>query len=455
MNNLDARIAALREAVARAPENAELHALLAESFEAIGDLAGAESSFKDALALAPADNALTLGLVRVLGEQGRDKAALAILDSHSEIGTPNAEIKIEHARRLLAAERQEEALKCYEAAVSEDPSLADAFLARRLGAAREGASPQATPPQSESRERVPVTEVAPDGGDDILELEKTGLSFADVGGLDDVKRQVRMKIIEPMRSPEVFRAFGKKAGGGILLYGPPGCGKTHLARATAGEVDAAFFAVGIHDVLDMWLGQSEKRLHAIFDQARRHRPAVLFFDEVDALGASRTDMRTAAGRHVINQFLNELDGIKQGNDDLLVLAATNAPWHLDAAFRRPGRFDRVIFVPPPDHVARVRILELLCEGRPTKNLDLEQVAKKTQGLSGADLKALVDRAVEDKLEASLSSGRAEALETRDLLRIAKRQRPSTKDWFATVRNYVLYSNDSGLYDDVRDYMGLQ
>src|SRR5262249_52758454 len=152
--------------------------------------------------------------------------------------------------------------------------------------------------------------------------------------------------------------------------------------------------VGIHDVLEMWIGQSERNLHAIFATAREHRPCVLFFDEVDALGASRGDMKHSAGRQTINQFLAELDGMQADNDGVLVLAATNAPWHMDSAFRRPGRFDRVIFVPPPDVEARAEILRLLLAGKPQQDVDTAAVAKKTDRFSGADLRAVVDRAVE-------------------------------------------------------------
>ena len=134
--------------------------------------------------------------------------------------------------------------------------------------------------------------------------------------------------------------------------------KTHLARATAGEINATFLSVGISDVLEMWLGNSERNLHQLFQQARRNKPCVLFFDEVDALAASRTDMRTSAARHMINQFLSEMDGVDSSNEGVLTLAATNAPWHVDAAFRRPGRFDRILFVPPPDQAARAAILRI-------------------------------------------------------------------------------------------------
>ncbi|HEX2208790.1 MAG TPA: ATP-binding protein, partial [Longimicrobium sp.] len=286
----------------------------------------------------------------------------------------------------------------------------------------------------------------------IASVERPKIGFAQVGGMEALKEQIGLKIIHPLRHPEMYRAYGRPIGGGILMYGPPGCGKTHLARATAGEVDAAFISVGIHEVLDMWIGQSERNLAELFAQARRQAPCVLFFDEVDALASRRSDFRTSAGRPLINQFLSELDGIDGGNDGLLVLAATNAPWHLDPAFRRPGRFDRVLFVPPPDVPARAAILEILTQGKPAERLDHDKVARKTDGFSGADLKAVVDLAIERKLSDAIRTGRAVPITTDDLLKAVKEVRPSTREWFATARNYVMYANEGGLYDDVKPWL---
>ncbi|HVJ83200.1 MAG TPA: ATP-binding protein, partial [Planctomycetia bacterium] len=282
--------------------------------------------------------------------------------------------------------------------------------------------------------------------------ERPKIKFEDVGGMDSLKDEIRMKIIHPLTHAEMFKAYGKAIGGGILMFGPPGCGKTHLARATAGEISARFLAVGINDILDMWIGNSEKNLHELFEQARRSKPCVLFFDEVDALAASRSDMLKSGGRQLINQFLSELDGIGASNDGLLILAATNAPWHLDAAFRRPGRFDRILFVPPPDQSARAAILRILLEGKPVDRIDYDQVAKKTPDCSGADLKALVDVAVEAKLREALKTGVPAPLTTKDLVGAAKEIRPTSKEWFATARNYALYANQSGTYDDILKYL---
>lgn len=286
-------------------------------------------------------------------------------------------------------------------------------------------------------------------------LEKPEIRFDEVGGMEAVKEQIRVKIIYPISHADMYAAYGKQVGGGILMFGPPGCGKTYLARATAGEVDAHFLSIGINEVLDMWIGNSERNLHELFDQARRNRPCVVFFDEVDALGASRSDMRQSAGRHLVNQFLAELDGVDSNNEGLLILGATNAPWHVDSAFRRPGRFDRVLFVPPPDAPAREEILKILLIGKPVDDVNVAKVAAKTDEYSGADLKAVVDTAIEVKLQEAIRSGKPSPIQTRDLLGVLKTVRPTTREWFSTARNHALYANQGGVYDEILDYLKLK
>jgi SpoVK/Ycf46/Vps4 family AAA+-type ATPase len=165
-------------------------------------------------------------------------------------------------------------------------------------------------------------------------------------------------------------------------------------------------------------------------------------------------MRTSSGRHLINQFLAELDGVDGQNDGLLIMGATNAPWHLDSAFRRPGRFDQVVFVPPPDAQARSAILKVLLRERPTRAIDFDKVASRTDRFSGADLRGIVDTAVSRKLDEAMRTGDPRPIETDDLLHALRGARSTTADWFSTARNYVLYANDSGLYDAVRPYLKL-
>ncbi len=283
-------------------------------------------------------------------------------------------------------------------------------------------------------------------------LETPQVNFTNLGGMESVKEEIRLRIIHPLTHPEIYQSYGMKSGGGILLYGPPGCGKTHLARATAGEISAMFLSVGIHEVLDMWLGQSERNLHELFETARAQKPCVLFFDEVDALGANRSDLRGSAGRQLVNQFLSEMDGLQSENEGVLVLAATNAPWQLDSAFRRPGRFDRMLFIPPPDEEARKSILEILLRNKPCESLDFKKLAAKSKGFSGADLKGVVDEAVSRKLSDAMRKGRPELISTKDLLSALETRKPSTREWFQSARNYALYANQGGAYDEVIQYM---
>jgi SpoVK/Ycf46/Vps4 family AAA+-type ATPase len=368
-----------------------------------------------------------------------------------------------HARLLLHQGNLTRARNEYLKAIDADPTVADSTLAEQLGLTSGNEHLQYFHPENEDTKQQDSEIVdgrirlsaGEDGEAPVLDMERPALGFDDVGGMDAVKEDIQMKIIHPLTHPEIYAAYGKAIGGGILMYGPPGCGKTHLARATAGEVKAKFIPVGINDVLDMWLGNSERNLHEIFEQARRNTPCVLFFDEVDALGASRTDMRHSAGRHIINQFLSELDGVKAANEGVLILGATNAPWHLDNAFRRPGRFDRIIFVPPPDASARAAILRILLKDKPTQDVDHNFIAKKSKDFSGADLKAVVDIAVEEKLREAMKQGTPTPLTTKNLQKAIKQVKPSTKEWFATARNYALYANQGGLYDDILDYLKIK
>lgn len=469
----------LRAALRHSPDNAPLLLHVADTVLKKGAFAEAEALFKRALALDSTSVEARLGLAIAFFQQGKHGAAHVIVEDMVKQPTAPARVWLLQARLALHAGEPRLAARHYLKAREIEPLIADialeAELAPHLPPRPSPAAPPPSPPVlkpkppaesenpffapdaeagDEERERLPSGDLPGETRTDA-EPEHPDLTFADVGGMERVKEEVRMKIILPLKQPELFKAYGKKIGGGILMYGPPGCGKTFLARATAGEVKAGFLAIGISDVLDMWIGQSEKNLHALFEQARSHRPCVLFFDEVDALGANRTDMLKSGGRHLINQFLSELDGVASSNEGVLILAATNAPWHLDPAFRRPGRFDRILFVPPPDAPARASILRLLLKGKPVAEIDFDALAKKTDGYSGADLKAVIDVAVEEKLRAAMKSGTVQPLTGRDLLDAVKRHKPTVADWFQTARNHALYANQSGLYDDILAHLNIK
>jgi AAA+ superfamily predicted ATPase len=444
----DDTIRALREALRASPQNSALRLHLAEMLLSHGQAEEAEKAFREGLAQSPNSLPMTLGLARAFYQQGKHSHALVIVEDLVKRPHAPARAFLLQAKLLAGVGEVQQAVSAYRRAIELERELADPEFAARLGVGAHETDSEVV----DGKVRAAWGEEDQDATPRTVERPK--LKFSDVGGMDAVKEEIRLKIIHPLTHPELYRAYGKTVGGGILLYGPPGCGKTYLARATAGEIQAAFISVGINDVLDMWIGNSERNLHSLFEQAREHKPCVLFFDEVDALGASRSDMRHHAGRQLINQFLAEMDGVRASNDGVLILAATNAPWHLDSAFRRPGRFERVLFVPPPDTPARAAILRLHCKGKPTEDIDFDRLGAKTEHFSGADLKAVVDLAIERKLQAALQEGVPKPLTTKDLLSALGALKPTTREWFATARNYALYSNQGGIYDDILHYLKL-
>ncbi len=398
------------------------------------------ASLQTAVAAAPADLVLRRHLAGLLVESGRGAEALA------------------HLSQVLF----------------EEPGDAEALamLGRASGQLTAGAvaAPDTVPvgsqrpePQSEPDE---VGEASQDEEFDweaaqrefdeeqlsVGQLERPSLRLADVGGMHQVKARLEAAFLAPMRNPELRRAYRKSLRGGLLLYGPPGCGKTFLARAVAGELGAAFHAVSLADILDMWVGSSERNLQQLFRTARSHAPCVVFLDEVDALGHKRSELSHTGTRGTVNQLLNELDNVQQDNEGVFVLAATNAPWDVDPALRRPGRFDRTLLVLPPDQEARRAILALHLQDRPVVGVDLDKVAKATEDFSGADLAHVVEAAAEHAMLDAAKTGVVRPINQRDLSRALKEVRPSTGAWLQSARNVAMFGNESGEYDDLLAYL---
>ncbi|MGA3599158.1 AAA family ATPase [Lysinibacillus agricola] len=285
----------------------------------------------------------------------------------------------------------------------------------------------------------------------IVKKGKEQITFADVAGLDDLKKTINLRIISPFYNKGLFAKFRKKVGGGVLLYGPPGCGKTFIAKATAGECKANFYPIHITDILSAYTGESELNLKSFFDKARFQRPSIMFFDEVDTLGYSRSQS-SERSRSLINTFLTEMEGIDTSTDEVLVMAATNTPWDVDNALKRPGRFDRLIFVAPPDKKAREQIFKLKLAGRYAEEIDVATLAAQTEFFSGADIENVIELATENVLAEILTTGNERPIATTDLLHVLEELQPSTLDWLRTAKNYVKYSNQSGLYNDVEKYL---
>ncbi|MEM0052110.1 MAG: CDC48 family AAA ATPase [Sulfolobales archaeon] len=225
-------------------------------------------------------------------------------------------------------------------------------------------------------------------------VEVPEVRWSDIGGLDEVKQQLREAVEWPLKYPEVFEKMGIRPPKGVLLYGPPGCGKTLLAKAVATESGANFIAIRGPEVLSKWVGESERAIREIFRRARQVAPAVIFFDEIDAITPMRGQRHdSGVTDRIVNQLLAEMDGITMLKN-VVVIGATNRIDIIDPALLRPGRFDRVIYVPPPDRRARLEILKVHTRKVPlASDVDLEKLAELTEGYSGADLEALVREAV--------------------------------------------------------------
>lgn len=395
-----------------------------------------------------------------------------------EAAPDDADLRLLLARRLAAEERADEALEQARLLLATDPAnisvlrlaaasaqkagMTDAAVGYRrlissLGAADESATLTtaafddlgAAPAEGRYLEAPEEVSAAASVYDQV---EAPAITLADVAGMESVKRRLNETFLGPLHHPELRAAFGASLRGGLLLYGPPGCGKTFVARALAGELAAGFISIGINDVLDPYLGEAERRLHELFELARRSAPCVMFLDEVDALGQKRSYLRGSAGRSVVNQLLAELDSVTSVNEGVFVLAATNHPWDVDTALRRPGRFDRSLLVVPPDEAARLGILASNLAGKPTEELDLRAVASATDGYSGADLRHLCESAGQAALARSLKSGRVEPITDNDLRQTMSDVRPSTTGWLDMAKNYALFANESGQYDELAAYL---
>ena len=231
------------------------------------------------------------------------------------------------------------------------------------------------------------------------------VSFNDVAGLDDVKKSIEEKIILPRKYPDIYKNYKIKSGSGILLYGLPGTGKTMIAKATAHEVNAPFYQVKCSDISSKWVGESERNIKNLFDTARQHKTAVIFFDEFDSIASSRKDDNSASRNSVVNELLTQIQGFNDSdNSTLLLIAATNKPWLIDSALLRPGRFGERICVPLPDKKSRKYLIDMCLKDIPiSKNLDIDKIVEYTEGFSGADITEFCTRMKDNPLRKSIAS----------------------------------------------------
>jgi SpoVK/Ycf46/Vps4 family AAA+-type ATPase len=402
-----------------------------------------------------------------------DDALVQSLSAAVERSPDSIELRLHLAELLFERGRYPEALTHCSAALNQDPANKAAVeLLQRctvaLGSRTD--SPKETKPASAPSAgfdwRAAEKQVGdiiqpafveeppePVGDADHDAVQRSMTRLSDVAGMSDVKRQLELSLLGPLRNPELMKAYKISARGGLLLYGPPGCGKTYIARAVSGELGASFYPIGIADVMQQWFGESEQRIRSIFATARRNAPCVLFFDELDALGHKRSALSGSSGlRPLVNALLEEFDPATAANDGVYVLGASNHPWDVDSALRRPGRFDRMIFVGLPDAEARAAIARLHLKDRPLSGIDVRSIAARTVGFSGADLAHVCDSATQLAMADSLRSGQVRPVTMADIDGALGQVKPSTGPWFDIARNVVEFGNRDGAYDDLANYL---
>ena len=400
-------IAAIEAAVARDPDNPALRGHLAALRLRAGDHRAALSEARTALMRAPRDRgalAVARDAARLLGDDAQAEGfgrVLADLQGHAPVELPSVGPPSPALAPLAPPRPRDEA--------------GHEQLERSLGIAP-------------ARDRV---------------------TLADVAGPAGVRDRLERAFVGPLRRPSARGAAAATARGGLLLYGPPGCGKTFLARAIAGELGAELLAVGCDELPATWAGRGDHWLEAVFGAARRRVPGVVFLDELDALGARRR-RRRSGGRRAVDQLLSELDAAHA--DGVAVVAATSRPWDVDPALRRAGRLDRAMLVLPPDAAARAGILSRALLGPSTARIDAEKLAARTDGFTAAELVRLVDAALDHARAESVHANVPRPITQKDLERARREISPSTLAWFATAHSYALYDGEDGTYGELLAHM---
>lgn len=284
---------------------------------------------------------------------------------------------------------------------------------------------------------------------------KSDVRFDDVIGLEKIKRYLQDNVVLAIKKPDLFKKYGKKLGVGLLLYGPPGTGKTYVVRAIAGEADANVIIARINQIVDMYTGNTEKNLHAIFDQARKNTPCIIFFDELDALGVKRGGDEPGGGgsssalRLAVNQFLVEMSGVEANPEGIFVIGATNNPWEIDPALKRSGRFGDSVYIRPPNYTARKGLFKYYTRNKPVGQLNFGRLARATMGYSPADIERIADKAAMLPLLHEHEHNMSREYTMKDVLSILKDKDysgSSLDEWYAMVKKDVITKTETQTID---------
>jgi SpoVK/Ycf46/Vps4 family AAA+-type ATPase len=382
-----------------------------------------------------------------------DPELLAGLRAAVEAVPDNLALRLHVATVLLEAGRPAESLEHSSAVLALVPGQHEAveLAGRATAALPHGAqvSPApypAVPPEPQHRGATMDQWV-------LGEVEEPRTTLADVCGMPAIKRWLSVAFLSSLRDPQMSRLFGRSLRGGLLMYGPPGCGKTFLARALAGELEAGFLRIDLAHVVDMWLGYSRRSIHEIFETARAAAPCLLFLDQLDAIGPRRAGRRHSIGRGVVDQLVAELYSASEEHEGVFVVAATEHPWDVDSLLRQPGRLDHRLLVLPPDLQAREAVIRSVLAGRPlAEDLDLAGLAARTDKYSAADLAQLCESAAAAALEASIVHNSSRPITMADFTRGLHEIRASTPPWFDLARDYARFAAEPGSYDDLVAYL---
>ena len=276
------------------------------------------------------------------------------------------------------------------------------------------------------RDRAGEGEEGGPSAEDWIVKEKPNVRFDDIAGLEDVKEEIYLKMIYPFRHPELAQRYGIDVGGGMLLFGPPGTGKTMIAKAIACELDATMFVITPAQLMSKWVGEAEQNVRKLFDAAKAEDRSVIFMDEVEALVPKRRDQQSAVMQRVVPQILQELEGFdRKPGRALLFLGATNEPWQLDTAMMRPGRLDAKVYVPLPDADARFKLFEIYLGQRPlADDVNFAKLVELTAGYSGADIKAIASRSATRPFLETVSGAQPRNINMADVLAVIEELPPS-------------------------------